>query len=118
MVEKSKDKPVKDTSQATTTRQEPVQSQIQWNTQNIKSSYANVCTMNSTREEVILNFGINQAWERGENDIEIELNNRIILSPFAAQRMLDMLAKLMNEYQMRYGELPKDIQIPPGATKQ
>jgi len=116
MIEKTNGKPDEDKSQATATQKEPTQAQVKWNTKELKSSYANVCTMYSTREEVILNFGINQAWERGQH--EIELNNRIILSPFAAQRMQEMLAKLMDEYQMRYGELPKDIQIPPGATKQ
>lgn len=32
----------------------------------LKSSYCNVCNVNSTREEVVLNFGINQDWDRSQ----------------------------------------------------
>lgn len=84
---------------------EAATARIRWNTENLKSSYANVCNVTSTREEVVLNFGINQAWERGQTDMEIQLTNRIILSPFAAKRLVLMLNRLMAEYESRYGEL-------------
>ena len=32
---------------------------IRWDDSNLKSSYANVCNVSSTREEVVLVFGIN-----------------------------------------------------------
>lgn len=80
---------------------------VRFDTSNIKSSYANVCTMNSTREEVVINFGLNQSWERTANEVQVELSNRIILSPFAANRMLEMLQKLVEEYEKRYGAIPK-----------
>lgn len=78
---------------------------VRFDTSNLKSSYANVCTMNSTREEVVLNFGLNQSWERSGQEVAIELNNRVILSPFAAKRMHEMLTKLLGEYSNRYGEI-------------
>ena len=78
---------------------------IRWDTSNIKSSYANVCNVTSTREEVVLNFGVNKAWERGAREVEIELTNRLILSPFAAKRLAQLLGKLMDEYEGRYGKL-------------
>jgi len=34
---------------------------IRWDDSNLKSSYANVCNVASTREEVVLMFGTNQA---------------------------------------------------------
>ena len=90
---------------------------VRWNTANLKSSYANVVTATSTREEVVLNFGINQAWERSAGEIEIELTNRIILSPFAAQRMLETLSQLMRDYQARHGALAPaaTAEVPPTA---
>ncbi len=91
---------------------------VRFNTTNLKSSYANVCTVTSTREEVVLNFGINQNWDRGPNELEIELTDRIILSPFAAHRLLGMLNNLMTEYQKRYGEIKQDVQAPATETKQ
>jgi len=78
---------------------------VRWDTSNVQSSYANVCSVTSTREEVVLNFGINQAWERGQQDMEIQLTNRIILSPFAAKRMANGLNRLLEEYESRYGKL-------------
>jgi len=78
---------------------------VRWDSSNLQSSYANVCSVTSTREEVVLNFGINQAWERGQTEMEIQLTNRIILSPFAAKRMAEGLNKLLDEYESRYGKL-------------
>lgn len=81
-------------------------SPIKWDTTNLKSSYSNFCNANSTREEVVLNFGVNKTWERGpQGAIDIELNHRIVLSPFAAKRLSDLLQQLMKEYESRYGAL-------------
>jgi len=75
------------------------------NTSNLKSTYCNMCNANSTREEVVLNFGVNQNWDRGQGNLEVALEHRIILSPFAAKRLVQMLGKLMDEYEGRYGRL-------------
>lgn len=53
----------------------------------------------------MLNFGVNQNWDRMQQEFEIELQHRIILSPFAAKRLSDLLGKLIKEYETRYGEL-------------
>ena len=81
------------------------QPQIRLNTANLKSTYCNMCNANTTREEVVLNFGVNQNWDRGQNDLEVALEHRIILSPFAAKRLSQMLGKLIEEYETRHGEL-------------
>ena len=81
---------------------------IRWDTKNMKNTYANVCNVTSTREEVVLLFGINQAWERGQNELEIELTDRIIMSPFAAKRLVQLLGNLVDEYENRYGSLDVD----------
>lgn len=79
---------------------------IKWETANLQSSYANFCNANSTREEVVLNFGVNKSWERGpKSELAIELNHRIVLSPFAAKRLAQLLQNLMKEYETRYGAL-------------
>jgi hypothetical protein len=77
--------------------------QMKLNAANLKSTYCNMCNANSTREEVVLNFGVNQTWDRPEGDMEVALEHRIILSPFAAKRLSEMLAKLVVEYESRYG---------------
>ena len=81
---------------------------MKWDSTNLKSSYANFCNANSTREEMVLNFGINKAWERGPVEaLDIELNHRIVLSPFAARRLTELMQQLMKEYETRYGALPE-----------
>jgi hypothetical protein len=81
------------------------QQQVRLNAANLKSTYCNMCNANTTREEVVLNFGVNQNWDRGQNELEVSLEHRIILSPFAAKRLSQMLGKLIAEYETRYGEL-------------
>lgn len=78
---------------------------IRMDTTELKSSYCNMVNTTSTREEVVLNFGVNQSWDRGTLDYEASLQHRIILSPFAAKRLSQMLVKLIGEYEARHGSL-------------
>jgi hypothetical protein len=97
-------KPVPTEGAQSAVQQSP-QAKVRFNSANLKSSYANFCNATSTREEVVLNFGVSHNWERTPRDMEIELSHRIVLSPFAAKRLHTLLAKLMSEYEARYGEL-------------
>lgn len=78
---------------------------IKWDDSNMKSSYANVCNVTSTREEVVMLFGINQAWNRGQQEITIQLTDRIIVSPYAAKRLATLLEGVVTEYEKRFGTL-------------
>lgn len=78
---------------------------IKWNFDNIKSSYVNFANANSTKEEVVLNFGLNNNWDRSQPEVEIELSHRIMMSPFAAKRLAELLTKLVGEYEARHGHL-------------
>jgi hypothetical protein len=83
---------------------------IKWDDANMKSSYANVCNVTSTREEVVMLFGINQAWNRGQKEITIQLTDRIIISPYAAKRLATLLDGVVAEYEKRFGKLNVDEQ--------
>ncbi|MEO8753060.1 MAG: DUF3467 domain-containing protein [Casimicrobiaceae bacterium] len=85
---------------------------IRWDDANMKSSYANVCNVTSTREEVVMLFGINQAWNRGQKEVTIQLTDRIIISPYAAKRLANLLDGVMKEYENRFGALPVDTVAP------
>ena len=78
---------------------------IRWDDSNLKSSYANVCNVSTTREEVVLIFGINNAWERGQNEVQVHLTDRLILSPFAAKRLATLLSNVMVDYEKRFGAM-------------
>jgi len=78
---------------------------IKWDDAAMKSSYANVCNVTSTREEVVMLFGINQAWNRGQKEVTIQLTDRIIISPYAAKRLTMLLDGVVKEYEKRFGAL-------------
>ena len=79
---------------------------INWEDTQMKTSYANVCNVASTREEVIVFFGTNQAWKGVEEEVTVQLSDRIILSPFAAKRLSILLGNVLKEYESRFGTLP------------
>ena len=82
---------------------------IRWDDSKMESSYANVCNVSSTREEVVLVFGVNQAWQRDQAEVAVQLTNRIILNPYAAKRLAVLLDKIIREYESRFGVLSVDV---------
>lgn len=86
----------------------PVQPVLKFRTGNLKSSYCNMCNATSTREEVVLNFGLNQNWDQPDvkpGEMEIDLEHRVVISPFAAKRLSQALNQLIADYEARYGKL-------------
>ena len=78
----------------------------------MKSSYANVCNVTSTREEVVMLFGVNQAWNRGQKEVTIQLTDRIIVGPYAAKRLALLLDGVVKEYKKRFGALSVEGPMP------
>jgi hypothetical protein len=81
---------------------------VQFDVSNLQSSYANVCNVSSTREEVVLAFGVNNVWERGQANIQVQLTNRIVLNPHAAKRLAAVLNRVVAEYESTFGTLKDD----------
>jgi hypothetical protein len=79
------------------------QASMKVDTTSLKSTYCNVCSGTSSAEEVVLTFGVNQDWDMGPRPQEIQLHHRIILSPGAAKRLLDLMTKLVNDHDARHG---------------
>ena len=96
------------TPEQTEIRGESAGMKIKWDDSMMKSSYANVCNISSTREEVVLLFGMNQAWNRGQKEVTIQLTDRIVISPYAAKRMSMLLDSVVKEYEKRFGVLNVD----------
>lgn len=88
---------------------------IKWDDSGMKSSYANVCNVTSTREEVVMLFGMNQAWNRGQKEVTIQLTDRIVVSPYAAKRLSLLMASVVSEYESRYG--PLNVETGAGERK-
>ena len=81
------------------------QTKIRWDGSKMRSTYANVCNVSSTREEVTLLFGTNQNWHAGQAELTVELSDRITLNPYAAKRLSILLTNTIAEYEKLYGPL-------------
>jgi hypothetical protein len=78
---------------------------VNWDDSKMRSTYANVCNVATTREEVMLLFGTSQNWTNTSSEINVELLERVIMNPFAAKRLLLLLAKTLEEYEKQHGNL-------------
>jgi hypothetical protein len=93
------------------------QPKIVWDDTSMSSSYCNVSNVAGGREEIILLFGMNQAWHSGQKEVKVQLSDRIVMSPFAAKRLSILLNNVLADYEKRYGSLDLGIaQVPPAST--
>ena len=79
------------------------QVKVRWENASIQSVYSNVCNVAGTREEIVLLFGMNQAFNAAENEMTIQLSNRIVMSPFVAKRLALLLNNVVADYESKYG---------------
>ena len=94
-----------------------VQPKIIWDDSAMKSVYANVANVTGGREELIILFGMNQAWQPGQKEVTVQLTDRVVLSPFAAKRLAVLLSKTLSEYESRFGTLDIGALLPEGISK-
>lgn len=81
---------------------------VTWDDSSMRTSYANVCNVAGTREEVTLLFGTNQTGINPQQELKVRLTDRVILSPYAAKRLSLLLENVVKEYEKRFGKLPID----------
>ena len=93
----------------------PEGTKLRWDDTQMKSSYANVCNVSHTREEVVMLFGINQAWNRYAPEVTIQLTDRIILNPHVAKSLVTVLANVVREYEAKFGTLAVEAPATPAA---
>ena len=75
----------------------------------LKTSYANVCRIAQTPNEVIVDFGLNPNFFGNILDEPLKLDNRIILSHDAAKRLCLHLTATIQQYESRYGAIELDV---------
>ena len=81
------------------------QPRIVWDDSKMKTSYANVCNVSTTREEFNLVFGTHRNWHQAKSDLVIDLSQRMIVSPQSAKRLLKLLEASVEKYESTYGEI-------------
>lgn len=95
----------KETEANVETAKTPTGPTVRFDDAGITNAYANVCNVSSSREEVVLVFGMNNAWERDASEVRVKLNSRVILSPFAAKRLSLLLNNVIKQYEARFGTM-------------
>lgn len=94
-----------DTSDDPDTRDAPVV----WNDSAMQTSFANVVNVQGTREQIELFFGTNKTWNAGaKGPVQVDLNNRVIMTPYATKRLHQILTGVLREYESRHGVLKVD----------
>jgi len=112
------DESKKGTAAATNATQAAGQTKIVWDDSNMRSVYANVSNVAGGREEIVLLFGMNQAWHAGQSEVKVQLTDRIVLSPFAAKRLAVLLNNVIADYEKKFGKLEIGVERPAGAPVQ
>jgi hypothetical protein len=95
-------------SESTQPAQQPTQ-QVSIDTSNLRTSYANVCRIAQTPNEVIVDFGVNPNFFGQILDEPLKLDNRVILSHDAAKRLCLHLTATIQNYEARYGVIELDV---------
>jgi hypothetical protein len=95
------------TGKDSSTTQEIGGVRVAWDDSDILSQYANIATATANREEFFLLFGTHQNWRGNEkeNTVKVKLSNRIVLSPFAAKRLMLILQHSINAYESKFGKI-------------
>ena len=89
--------------------QESKPAQVPMDLSSLQTSYANVCRIAQTPNEVIVDFGMNPNFYGAILDEPVKLSNRVILSHDAAKRLCLHLTATIQSYEARYGAIELDI---------
>jgi Protein of unknown function (DUF3467) len=76
---------------------------------NLKASYANVCRIAQTPNEVIVDFGLNPNFFGQILDEPLKLDHRVILSHDAAKRLCLHLTATIQNFEAKYGVIELDV---------
>ncbi len=90
-----------------TTNTNPVVPQIVQDKLNV--SYANVCRIAQTPNEVIIDFGMNPNFFGQILDEPLRLDQRVIFSHDAAKRLCLHLTQTIQAYEAKYGVIELDV---------
>ena len=89
----------------TDTRAEQGGKTVVFRDQNMRTSYANVANVAATEEEFALLIGVGRSWHGKGKEFEVDLNDRIIMTPPTAKRLAAMLVNAIAQHEARYGQI-------------
>ena len=86
----------------------------------MKTTYANVCRIAQTPNEVIVDYGMNPNFFGQMLDEPLKLETRVIMSHDAAKRLCLHLMATIQNYESKYGTIELDVtkRLKPQAAAQ
>jgi hypothetical protein len=75
----------------------------------LKTTYANVCRIAQTPNEVIVDYGMNPNFFGQMLDEPLKLDTRVIMSHDAAKRLCLHLMATIQNYESKYGTIELDV---------
>ena len=91
------------------------QPEVVWNDSNMKSLYVNATNVVGGREEIMMLLGLNQAWNMEQSKVNVEIAERVVMTPYTAKRLAIMLGATLQAYEAKFGAI--DIGVPTKKTK-
>lgn len=84
------------------------QREVHVDTVDVVPTYSNFCRVASTPEELILDMGLNPH-PHGSEDINIDVQQRIVMSHFTAKRLLSALHMAIQRHEQAFGPIELDV---------
>ena len=91
------------------------QPEVVWNDSNMKSLYVNATNVVDGREEIMMLLGLNQAWNMEQSKVNVEIAERVVMTPYTAKRLAIMLGATLKAYEAKFGAI--DIGVPTKKAK-
>lgn len=93
------------------------QPSVVWNDSNMKTTYANATNVVAGREEVVMLLGMNHNWQMAQDEVKIDLLEKVVLSPYTAKRLAIMLHATLKAYEAKYGTIDIGLPAQPAKSK-
>lgn len=77
----------------------------------IRNVYSNMANVTSSREEIVLLFGLNSSGNNVQKEGTVQLTDRITLNPYTAKRLTLQLNNLIHDYESKYGPIAKESPV-------
>ena len=91
------------------------QPEVVWHDSNMKSLYVNATNVVGGREEIMMLLGLNQAWNMEQSKVNVEIAERVVMTPYTAKRLAIMLGATLKAYEAKFGAI--DIGVPTKKAK-
>ena len=71
----------------------------------MKSLYVNATNVVAGREEVMVLMGVNRAWKMNQEKVDVDLAERVVMTPYTAKRLAIMLSATLKAYEAKFGTI-------------